>query len=196
MFLREVVSGMGPVLFSFFIIDVGQVMECLFHLTSAGETRLSVDYQVIQQWQDCRCKLKWGLSGYREKFFPHEDSQAVNTAHRNCTVSTFGRFPSSNWSCSWAVWSYPLAGLALSSRLDERHAEVLSSLMYLVICPVLKCNFRQVRKKSVKRVIIIQNCRQVIKIPLSMTQGLHRYFIFTAFICCGLNFLLFYACLV
>lgn len=123
MFLREVVSETGPVLFSFFIIDVGQVMECLFHLTSAGETRLSVDYQVIQQWQDCRCKLKWGLSGYREKFFPHEDSQAVNTAHRNCTVSTFGRFPSSNWSCSWAVWSYPLAGLDLSSKLDERHAE-------------------------------------------------------------------------
>lgn len=166
MFLREVVSGMGPVLFSFYISDVGEVMECLFHLTFADETRLSVDYQVIQQWQDCGCKLKWeGFQvGYWEKFFPHEDSQGgVDTAHRNCTVSTSGRFPSSNWSCSWAIWSYPLAGLALSSRLDERHAEVLSSLIYPVICPILKCNFRQVWKKSVKGVIIIQNYRQVIK---------------------------------
>lgn len=158
------------------------------------------DWALIIRWYSSgrTIGVSWneGFQAIGKNFSPWGQSYVVPWGHRNCTVSTFGRFPSSNWSCSWAVWSYPLAGLDLSSKLDERHAEVLSSLMYFVICPVLKCNFRQVWKKSVKGVIIIQNYRQVIKIPLSMTQGLHGYFIFTAFICCGLNFLLFYACLV
>lgn len=42
MFLREVVFGTGAVLLSFFNSDVEEETECLFHVTFADETRLSV----------------------------------------------------------------------------------------------------------------------------------------------------------